>query len=65
MSQETINLERENTYLLCYNDLHAIMLDMVTDKNRGLLVEISDRLQHQMAIRKATAYLPNREILKG
>jgi hypothetical protein len=58
-------LERENSYLLCYNDLHAIMLDMVTDKNRELLVEISERLQHQMDIRKATSYLPNKEILKG
>lgn len=55
-------LHRSNGYILAYSDALKVLTEMLTDKNRDLLVEISERLKHNLNIREATGYLPNNDI---
>lgn len=65
MSEEIKQELRETGYLLAYNDLHKILLAKITDENRALLLDISDRFEHDLEVRKLTGCLPHVEILKG
>ncbi len=61
---DAVKISRETGYLICYNDVHKILLDMVTDKNREFLIEFSDRLQFDLEVRKLTEFLPNESFFK-
>lgn len=55
---------RETGYLLAYNDLHKILMQVINDDNRKLLLTISDRFEHDWEVRKLTGCQPYAEILK-
>jgi hypothetical protein len=64
MSEDMKQELRETGYLLAYNDLHKIMMQLINDQNRALLLEMSDRFEHDLEVRKLTGCQPYVEILK-
>lgn len=57
---ERDELNRANGYLLCYNDVLNNLIDMMTQDNMELIIELKDRIVHDYNLRELTGFLPDK-----